>query len=233
MSFNDDHVAKHGSALGGCIDAPDGPEWFGPIVREEVELRVAIHGQLMANRDLACHGCIGQAPGCCYQLVSITSWEAFVIVHGYPALVSANWERLVAAADEEQRVIGVAELNERSASDPDPGGARRGAFMARGKPCPFLTVEGRCGIYKLRPHPCATYATVTPPSKCAPDPGGGQEVGMLDARSGLDSLAVWSRDRALRAGIPLVVYIGLATGVVKMTKLLEAKRGTEVRDASR
>lgn len=55
----------------------------------------------------------------------------------------------------------------RAAADAMEGKSNRDWFE-RDIPCVFLA-DGRCSIYRVRPHACASYFVVSPPENCEPE----------------------------------------------------------------
>lgn len=91
--------------------------------------------------------------GCCYQLVTITIYEAIPIARKLRREGKSTVEYR-----QELRAIGE-----------EMEGMPNDHWFNLLRPCVFLTPDKRCSIYEVRPAPCSTHAVVNSPSEnCSP-----------------------------------------------------------------
>lgn len=115
------------------------------------------------GRKASCAGCTN--PGCCYQMVWVTLYEALPI---------ARRLRMEGRATR-PFIAKLRELGERQEA------TGRGAWFGRNQPCVLLTPDKKCSVYDLRPVLCRQYFVFSDPRLCLPT-AGTQDVVRLNAR---------------------------------------------------
>lgn len=101
----------------------------------------------------SCNTCTQKDPGCCYQKVVVPVHEALVIA-----------EHLAAGGRD------TSELREQLRRDGhDMSVATRAQWFKSKRICAFITDDGKCGIYNVRPFACSSYFVVSDPARCHPD----------------------------------------------------------------
>ncbi len=114
------------------------------------------------GREPSCRTCT--RPGCCYQMVCITVYDAMPI---------ARRLRMEGKATDEY----IAQLRQRGEENESVG---RVAWFNGAHPCVFLK-NNRCTIYEQRPMPCRSYLTWSPSDNCQPEaPEGADTVGLVE-----------------------------------------------------
>lgn len=130
-------------------------------------LKQFVH-DLNKHRSPSCNTCTKDY--CCYQMVSISVFEAVII---------ADWiqrnRRFDILAELRQQAYDQKELfNQRGDYNllniVKFQDAVSNAWFDQQRPCPFLD-NGRCLIYPIRPITCSSHFVVSPPERCAPPTG--------------------------------------------------------------
>jgi Fe-S-cluster containining protein len=109
------------------------------------------HGNQAGGHVESCKTCT--TAGCCYQLVTVTIFEAIPIARKLrrEGKSTVEFRRLLRTIGEEM---------ENTPHD---------HWFDLSRPCVFLTPDKRCSIYEVRPAPCSTHSVVDLPSTyCSP-----------------------------------------------------------------
>jgi len=177
----------------------------GAMGRRETFLR-----QHLPFAQSVCASCY--RPSCCYQIVAVTEAEAeAILVMGKGIILRDNGIGLLRLAEQARDEI------EASAEDDDETASR---YFLKGRPCAFLTPEGRCGIYAGRPDACATHLLLEgtvdgcahKESEAGEPVNDPNEQGYLDASTARELLM---RARAKNDGT-LTIYSGLALALLSV-----------------
>jgi Fe-S-cluster containining protein len=117
-----------------------------PVIKEMVD-----SGKEQFNREPSCKNC--KKPGCCYQLIFVSFYEAFPIARRLRMEGKATRDYIA-----ELRRIGE-----------EAEGMGRVAWFDKNQPCVFLNDEYRCTVYDIRPTMCSSHFVYTPPENCLPE----------------------------------------------------------------
>lgn len=124
--------------------------------------------QLLSRKVTCTDGCAHAATGCCALLVMIETTEAEYIVDRNPGAVAVARARVDAACRTlEEAGIGSGAIYEMMQNEDDAQYRHAAAYHALGIPCPFLSAERRCTIYRDRPLACRTHFALSPPALCS------------------------------------------------------------------
>lgn len=214
VARNDEHLAS-GSRRGDCPD-PGPPKSGIGFVQDR---KMALHGLRPAFKKYgrsACHGCVGAAPGCCYQPVATSFLDALNVIAAFPALVTDRLPVIAEQAHREAPAGRKMPLTAEGAAQAKLGSdAELQSITANRVPCVFLTASGRCAIYAVRPWACAFYFTASPPRTCGPDQAliGGSSL-VADTRQAHALMLDGEARMLISAGVEPVHYSGLAQAIV-------------------
>lgn len=141
------------------------------MLADERELRVMIRRGLATK--LICGSCKAAAPGCCFQAVGVSLYEAVLLVLAHEGEIVGRREEIEARAELEAATY-------EAAGSPVVYATR---WHGSRVPC-LLLKDGRCSVYELAPYACATHGLAAgDSSECAPSVIGQQPTSaMLDIR---------------------------------------------------
>lgn len=202
-----------GAERGGCPDLGMDPDLELPAwVRVELGIRDDVT-QALAGASPACARCTGSLPGCCWQTVKTTFFEAALITNLYSGVLEARADVFGTRAAEELAWFGA----KRATKTVGDYLELAAGWHLRGKACPFLTAEGRCAIWKARPYACVINAVrhEDDPAACGPHEDGPRVVGYLRAPGLATQLLGRALDASRRNGMPPHAYVGLSAALVE------------------
>jgi len=107
------------------------------VIADEYNLRQQVADHTNNTLNSVCKEC--DSPVCCMQMFEVTPWDALLIIRTHPQAVTRLIPKLEEQAELEKKYAGEMEEyihNERH-------------------PCAFLTADGKCEIYAMRPIICA------------------------------------------------------------------------------
>ena len=211
---NDEHLAS-GSRPGDCPD-PGAPKSELGFVKDRKMALAALGPAFKKDSRLACHGCVGTAPGCCYQPVATSFQDAMTVIAAFPELVAERLPRIVEQAQREDPAGAKISLTANGAAQAKPASDRElQRITANRVPCVFLTASGRCAIHAVRPWACAFYFTFSGPRACGPDQAliGGSSL-IADTRRAHALMLDGEARMLISTGVEPVLYSGLAQAIV-------------------
>ncbi len=171
-----------------------------PLLEAEIELR-RVWGE-----QLAVASCCGDCtdPACCKAIVSVSPYEAMLILAAHGEKVGERMDALKIASRAEER---------------DDGPNR---YIALQLGCPFLD-NGRCAIYDLRPYNCLLHNIHkdSHPKHCAGADGTIASVPVDKYRERADELKT-ANSKGL--GLKMVSIRGLSTAILAGLGMVELVR---------
>ncbi len=170
---------------------------FLPVIKEMVDSWKNDN----PGQEVSCKNC--KKPGCCYQSVFVSFYEAFPI---------ARRLRLEGRATS-QFIAELRRIGEESE------GEGRVAWFDKNQPCVFLTKKYECSIYDVRPLTCRAHFVISPPENCLPeavDP----EIQQLGSEKMQDSIIRQQMEFVRAMGLPRLEFYGTLPRMVAI--VLEA-----------
>lgn len=178
--------------------------------------------QWCGEADTVCKTCRATTPGCCTQMVSMSSVEAAHIIYTETVQVRASLDRLLALSAHEARVAAGADLQDIINNDLDAAEALLLDIAARWWPerrsCAFLTKAGRCGVYQSRPGACITHNLMEgTPADCGDDEV--KKLGYLNVNT---AKALLIKDTVVTdvivggVTLPFTLHMGMATAILSV-----------------
>ena len=213
LSRNDEHL-KTGSIRGSCLD-PGGPDEKLGLVRDRADALVKLASAYRDRSDLTCNQCVGAAPGCCYQPVGTSFQDALTILAAYPGIVSKRWRELREQSCREEPLGAPIALDGKNTPQGLAfSGPENLRYTRKRISCVFLTADGRCAVYDVRPWACALHFTWSDPRMCSPDEAGADGTSVIDSASMHLAMLSGEVEVLKEVGIKPVLFRGLASAIL-------------------